>query len=82
MKTAISVPDDTYQRASRRAQDLGISRSELFARAAARYLDELDRQSVTGQVDLAVAAARQVDGSTTDAVAAGHRVLAEATDEW
>ena len=47
MKTAISVPDDTYVRASRRAKDLGMSRSEFFSRAAARYLDELDSRSLT-----------------------------------
>jgi hypothetical protein len=56
MKTAISVPDDTYERASKRAADLGMSRSEFFSRAAARYLDELDRESVTQQIDLAVSA--------------------------
>jgi hypothetical protein len=34
MKTAISLPDDTYEQATRQAQALGISRSEFFARAA------------------------------------------------
>ena len=50
MKTAISVPDETYQRAARRAGDLGMSRSEFFA-AAERYLDQLDAQSLTRQAD-------------------------------
>jgi metal-responsive CopG/Arc/MetJ family transcriptional regulator len=82
MKTAISVPDDTYERASKRAQDLGMSRSEFFSRAAARYLDELDSESVTGQIDRAVAALGESDDSVTEAVAAGHRTLAETSDEW
>jgi len=52
-RQAISVPDDTFEKATRRAHDLGMSRSEFFARAAARYLDELDAESVTRQIDLA-----------------------------
>ncbi len=82
MKTAISVPDGTYERVSRRAQELGMSRSELFSRAAVRYLDELDGESVTRQIDLAVASFGQSDDSAADAVAAGHRVLAATIDEW
>ncbi len=82
VKTAISVPDDTYERVSKRAQELGMSRSELFSRAAASYLDELDSESVTHQIDLAVASLSQSDDSAADAVAAGHRLLAATTDEW
>jgi len=59
-----------------------MSRSEFFSRAAARYLDELDSKSVTHQVDLAVAALDGSDGSSTDAVEAGHRLLAGASDDW
>jgi hypothetical protein len=82
MKTAISVPDDTFKRASRRAQDLGMSRSEFFSRAAVRYLDLLDAESVTQQIDEVLAGLDAVDSSTIDAVAAGHRLLAEAAGEW
>ena len=39
MKTAISIPDELFQDVERTAQQLGISRSELFARAARFYLD-------------------------------------------
>ena len=51
MKTAISVPDETFEQATRQAAELGISRSEFFARAARRYLDELASHSLTQQVD-------------------------------
>ena len=81
VKTAISVPDDTYERVSKRAQELGMSRSELFSRAATRYLDELDSESVTRQIDFAVASLGQSDDSAADAVAAGHRLLTATTDE-
>ncbi|MHB8296889.1 MAG: ribbon-helix-helix domain-containing protein [Acidimicrobiales bacterium] len=82
MKTAISVPDNTYERASKRAQDLGMSRSEFFSRAAAHYLDELDSDSVTHQIDLAVTALGEADDSAADAVSVGHRLLTDLTDEW
>jgi len=75
VKTAISIPNDTYERVSKRAEELGMSRSEL-------YLDELGSESVTRQIDLAVALLGQSDDSAGDAVAAGHRVLAATTDEW
>lgn len=82
MKTAISLPDETYQRASRRAVAMGMSRSEFFARAAQRYLDELDAQSLTGRVNDAVDRLGSVDGGAADAVAAGRHVLADVDDEW
>ena len=78
MKTAISIPDATFERATRKAQILGMSRSEFFTRAAARYLDELDAESVTQQIDLAFASlgGEGEDESSRDAVAGGRRVLA------
>lgn len=82
MKTAISVPDDTFERASRRAHDLGMSRSEFFTRAAARYLDELEAESLTEQIDTAIASLEATDDSAADAVAVGRRLLIDATDEW
>jgi metal-responsive CopG/Arc/MetJ family transcriptional regulator len=82
VKTAISVPDETYERASQRARDLGMSRSEFFSRAAARYLEELDSESVTQQIDQVVAALGAVDASATDAVTRGHQVLADGADDW
>jgi metal-responsive CopG/Arc/MetJ family transcriptional regulator len=82
MKTAISVPDNTYERASKRAQDLGMSRSEFFSRAAVHYLDELDSDSVIQQIDLVVTTLGEPDDSATDARRAGHRRLIDTTDGW
>jgi metal-responsive CopG/Arc/MetJ family transcriptional regulator len=73
MKTAISLPDDTYEQATRQAADLGISRSEFFARAARRYLDELASHSLTRQIDEALGAD---DDSNAAAAAAGRSYLA------
>jgi antitoxin MazE6 len=82
VKTAISVPDDTYEQATKRAKDLGMSRSEFFARAAARYLEELDDDATTRQIDAALQSLNEPDDSAADAVAAGHRVLTEVDDSW
>lgn len=81
MKTAISLPDDTFDRASRRAKALGMSRSEFFARAAVNYLDELDARSLTTRMDAALHVIGETDESTDLAVNAGRRVLGD-SDEW
>ncbi|MDR0346094.1 MAG: ribbon-helix-helix domain-containing protein [Nocardiopsaceae bacterium] len=80
MKTAISLPDATFERATRKARELGISRSAFFARAVELYLDELAGHTVTRQIDEALQAAG-ADGSGSVAAAAGRRRLA-AGDEW
>jgi hypothetical protein len=82
VKTAISIPDATFERATNKAQALGMSRSEFFTRAAVRYLDELDASSVAEQIDLVVASLDGVDDSTRDAVSAGLRTLAVEVDDW
>jgi metal-responsive CopG/Arc/MetJ family transcriptional regulator len=79
MKTAISLPDTTFEQATRKAKELGISRSEFFARAAELYLDELAGHSVTSQIDEALLAIG-LDESSAAAITAGRRRLAE--DDW
>lgn len=81
MKTAISVPDEVFQQAASQAAELGISRSEFFARAARRYLDELESESLTSQIDQALETAED-DDSGAAAVAAGRRRLATGDDDW
>lgn len=79
MKTAISLPDDTYEQATRQAAALGISRSEFFARAARSYLDQLASRSLTQQINEALRTAD--DDSNAAAAAAGRNYLA-GQDEW
>jgi hypothetical protein len=81
VKTAISVPDDIFDQATGRAADLGISRSEFFARAARRYLDELDADSLTSQIDEALQTTG-ADDSGAAAAGAGRRLLAAENDDW
>jgi len=79
MKTAISLPDETYEQATRQAAELGISRSEFMARAARSYLDQLNAHSLTRQIDDALRATQNDSG--TAAAAAGRRYLA-GQDDW
>ncbi len=80
MKTAISVPDATFDDVTRAASRLGISRSEFFARAARRYLDELETSSLRARIDEVLVAATPDD---SNALAAAHgRVRLRAGDEW
>ncbi len=80
VKTAISVPDDTFEQATKQAAELGISRSEFFSRAARRYLDELASRSLTQQVNDALETTGQ-DESAAVAAQAGRERLA-AGDDW
>ena len=69
VKTAISLPDDTFQRVEHAARRLGVSRSEFFAQAAERWLDALDDDGTTEAIDRAIARLT-VDHVFTDAAAA------------
>lgn len=75
MKTAISLPDDTYAHVTQRAQELGMSRSEFFARAAEHYLRELDSDSVTNAINEVLGADVDGDDSNAAAAAAGRTMV-------
>lgn len=85
MKTAISVPDETFARVDARAAELGISRSEFYATAAARWLSELESSGLTAEIDDALS--RTVESGSTESTrisAIGAHRLAALTeaDDW
>lgn len=51
MKTAISIPDDVFESADEVAQELGMSRSELYANAVAEYLAKHRAADVTAKLN-------------------------------
>lgn len=55
MKTAISLPDETFRRVDHAAKRLGVSRSEFFARAAEKALDALEDDGTTEAINRAIA---------------------------
>jgi len=46
MKTAISLPDSVFEEAEVLAQQLGLSRSELYAKALQAYLGKYNRNQI------------------------------------
>lgn len=84
MKTAISIPDDTFAAVERSVAELGISRSEFFARAARLYLDELEGESITAQINAAIDAGAVDKELERDVTEHGRRMILKLTadDEW
>jgi hypothetical protein len=61
---------------------LGITRSQFYTRAAQRYLDELDAESLARRIDEAIDMIG-ADESSTLASAAGRRRLEQGgEDDW
>jgi metal-responsive CopG/Arc/MetJ family transcriptional regulator len=82
MKTAISIPDDTFDRVTRTARQLGISRSELMTKAAVAYLDDLDSRDLTLEIDRVLGLVDIHVDADQAVVEASKARLAEINDEW
>lgn len=51
MKTAISLPDELFEQAEAEAQKLGVSRSELYARALSAFVLSRHGDAVTERLN-------------------------------
>ena len=51
VKTAISLPDTLFESAEALAQELGVSRSALFANAVADFIAQHDRARLTERLN-------------------------------
>ncbi len=51
MKTAISIPNRVFDEAEEVAERLGLSRSQLYAKAVDAFVSEYRRQGVTEALD-------------------------------
>lgn len=51
MKTAISIPDHVFASADALAERLGVSRSELYARAVEEYVAKHQGEDVTARLN-------------------------------
>jgi predicted transcriptional regulator len=51
MKTAISIPDDVFESADALAEEMGISRSQLYSRAVAEYVAKYRTGDVTARLN-------------------------------
>ncbi len=51
MKTAVSIPDRVFQSAEKLAARLGVSRSELYAKALAGLVEKHREDLITSQLN-------------------------------
>jgi metal-responsive CopG/Arc/MetJ family transcriptional regulator len=51
MKTAISIPDPIFDEAEKVAKRLKLSRSELYARAVAAFVEQQRASNITEKLD-------------------------------
>jgi hypothetical protein len=78
MKTAISLPDEVFERAEHLAKRLRLSRSELYAKAVAEFVSRHSPDDVTAAFDRVCA---QVSGEPDPAFQRAARKVLEST-EW
>lgn len=72
MKTAVSVPNDVFQKAERLAKREGRSRSEVYSAALREYVARHSPEELTASIDAALAElgdAAQPDGFARAAAA-------------
>lgn len=78
MKTAISLPDDLFERGEAYSRESGKSRSELYRDALDEYLRRRDAALVTAEMNLVVDASKPEADEWLGA--AGRRVFKRS--EW
>jgi metal-responsive CopG/Arc/MetJ family transcriptional regulator len=78
MKTAVSIPDNVFQKAEHLARRMKKSRSQLFSNAIEEYVDRHAPDRVTEAMDKACA---EIGAETDSFVSeASHRILEHS--EW
>jgi metal-responsive CopG/Arc/MetJ family transcriptional regulator len=77
MKTAVSVPDDVFERVERLARRAGRSRSEVYSAALREYVARHAPDEVTDALNAVVEAAGDPDPFV---LVAGEQILQ--SDEW
>jgi metal-responsive CopG/Arc/MetJ family transcriptional regulator len=78
MKTAVSIPDEVFEKVERLARRAGRSRSEVFSAALAEYVARHAPDEVTDAMDRVITDVG--DLPDTFVAAAGRRVLEQT--EW
>jgi predicted transcriptional regulator len=77
MKVAISVPNELFERADDVAARLGLSRSQVYARAVEQFLDAQGEDPVTAQLNELADDVEPALGST-----AARRLIDSGQWEW
>jgi len=78
MKTAISIPDVTFKRAERFARRAGMSRSQLYTRAVATFIDARAHEDTIEALNRIYS----TQSSTLDPVLVSLQAAALGKDDW
>lgn len=78
MKTAISVPNDVFERIERYAKKKKMSRSQLFSKAAEEYLDKREKEDITASLNEVYSK----EDSSVDPVLFKMAMLSLPKEEW
>ena len=80
VKTAVSIPDEIFEQATRQAKKLGISRSELVTRALREYLADPRARDIQASYDRAFGDSPDDDETAALRAEAARKGLADV--EW
>ena len=61
MKTAISLPDELFERAERQRHATSMSRSEFYASAIAAFVNRIESDDITAQINAALTLVTETD---------------------
>ncbi len=78
MKTAISLPDSVFEQAEALAQQLGVSRSELYTKALQTYLERYNREQISLKLNQVYAE----ESSELDPMVAKMQFLSLPHEDW
>ena len=54
MKTAVSIPDDIFEKADKLAAELSMSRSAFYAKALRESIKRIEDRAISAQIDAAL----------------------------
>ena len=75
MKATISIPDGVFQSAERLAARLGVSRSELYSKALAAFVDKHRDNSITFRLNEVYGPNREASSLEAEFALLQHRSL-------
>jgi metal-responsive CopG/Arc/MetJ family transcriptional regulator len=78
MKTAISLPDSVFVEAEALAQQLGLSRSELYSTALQAYLSKYNREQILSKLNNVYSK----ESSDLDPTIATMQFMSLSREEW
>ncbi len=78
MKTAISIPDKVFSEAEKVAEELGVTRSELYKQALEKFLKERRSKQISDELNAFYAE----EDSSLDPVLAKIQSLSVGPSDW